>query len=291
MIKRLCVGALLALTALSVAAQQQSAPAPAAKQPTVKSQAEAQAIQAFFAAADVDGRLTAGKDFITKYPDSDFKGLVLSAIAETYAMKNDFANLMVYGERAVEADPNNYMSMITMCRALAQNTREFDLDREEKLGKAEKYAKQAMELIEKTAKPRPEMPDEQWNQVKASLSAQVHEGLGMVAMVRKNYPAAISEFQTAIGAFNPPELSTMVRLANAYGESKQYDEADALLDKVVASPMTDPASAQIKNIAQSEKKRVAQLRARDGKAAPAPAAPPAAPAPAPAPAPPAPNNP
>jgi tetratricopeptide (TPR) repeat protein len=297
MIKRLCVGALVALAAplvLAAAQAQPAAPAgqaPVAKQPQVKSKAEAEAVQAFFGAPDIESRIKAGEEFVTKYPDSDFKALVLSAIAETFAMKNDFANLMVYGERAMEADPKNYMPMMTMSRALAQSTREFDLDREEKLGKAEKYAKQAIELIAAAPKPRPDIPDEQWNGAKASFTAQAHEALGMVAMVRKNYPAAIFEFQIALNAFNPPEPSTMVRLAAVYADSKKFDEADALLDKVIAMPAADPASQQINTIAQAEKKRVAQLRARDAKTRPAPApapaavpAPAATPAPAPAPA-------
>jgi len=280
MSKRLCAGALVALAAALMAAPQGKPAAAAAnqpaaaKQPAVKSPAEGQALQAVFSQQDADARLKAAENFIVKYADSDYKGFVLMMMAETYRQKNDYDHLLIYADRALEADPKSYISMLMLANAMAQHTREFDLDREEKLGKVEGYARKAMELIATAVKPRPDITDDQWKQAQGAFMSQAHEALAMAAGVRKNYDGAIQEFQASLSASNPPDPSTMVRLAAAYTDSKKYDDAVALLDKVIASPPGDPSIEQVRRVAQSEKRRAMQLKARDAKqAAPAPGAP------------------
>ena len=286
MSKRLCVGALVALAATLMAAPQGKPAAAAAnqpsaaKQPAVKSPAEGQALQAVFSQQDPDARLKAAENFIVKYADSDYKGFVLMMMAETYRQKNDYDHLLIYADRALEADPKSYISMLMVANAMAQHTREFDLDREEKLGKVESYARKAMELVAAAPKPRPDITDDQWKQAQGAFMSQAHEALGMAAGVRKNYDGAIQEFQASLSAANPPDPSTMVRLAAAYTDSKKYDDAVALLDKAIASPQNDPQTEQVRRVAQSEKRRAMQLKARDAKpAAPAPQAAPGAPVP------------
>jgi tetratricopeptide (TPR) repeat protein len=296
MIQRFTAGATLALVAAGlVIAQQQPAqqqPAqpgqaasssPVAKQPQPKSQEEVQALQAIFQAQDPDSRLKAGEEFLNKFDNSEFKGLVLMVMAESYRQKNDHTNMVIFGERTLEADPNNYMAMLMLAQGLAQRTREFDLDREEKLGRAEKYAHQAMDILKTAPRPRPDITDEQWNTAKKDFEAQGHEALGLAAMARKKYDVAISEFKTAIEVTPTPDPATQVRLGAVYNQAGKYDEAIAVLDKVMAQPDAHP---QIKQFAQAERARAFQLKNKG--AAPATPAPgaqtqPAEPAPAPAP--------
>jgi hypothetical protein len=49
-----------------------------------------------------------------------------------------------------------------------------------------------------------------------------------------------------------------VRLAKAYNENKQYDDAIATADKVLAIPTAPPV---IKQVAQQEKDKATKLRA------------------------------
>ena len=55
--------------------------------------------------------------------------------------------MSVYAERTLEADPKNFGAMLMLSSGIAQRTREFDLDKEEKLAKSEKYANSAIALI------------------------------------------------------------------------------------------------------------------------------------------------
>jgi tetratricopeptide (TPR) repeat protein len=282
------IGALAIVAAgipVTAAAGQAAAPP---KQRALKSQEEQKALQALFQATTPDARVTAGEDFVTKFPKSDFRCLALFAEAQSYQQKGDYDKMVIYGERTLDADPDDatkLQTMLLLANGIAQRTREFDLDREEKLGRVEKYANSALETLKTIAKPNPNLPDEQWDGFKAQMVSDAHEALGMAALVRKNYDQAISEFKTAVAATKEPEPAAEVRLAAAYNKAGKYDDAIAICDRLMAKADLHPA---IRQFAQSERARAVQAKG-GAQATPAPAAGSAAPAAAPAPATPAPK--
>jgi len=227
------------------------------RQPQVKSQKEAEAVMAIFNAADPDSRIQAAQELITKFADSDFKVIAMQMIAASYQQKNDFENMVVWAERTLEADPKSYHAMLMLAAGLAQRTREFDLDREEKLARAEKYAHDAIEILKTLPKPRPDVPDDQWEAAKKDFTAQAHEALGLAAMVRKKYDVAIAEFKLALERAANPDPATMVRLGAVYNMAGKHDEAIAVLDKVMAGTDVHPT---IKQFAQAERVRAFQAK-------------------------------
>ncbi|HOL73140.1 MAG TPA: hypothetical protein PLA43_06035 [Bryobacteraceae bacterium] len=274
--KHFIAGAILVLATAGLMFGQQAAAggSPVAKQPSVKSQAEGEALQAIFQATDANGRIKAADEFLVKFADSEFKPFILMVMAETYRAMNNYENTVIYAERCLEADPQNFMAMLLLASTIAQRTREHDLDREEKLGRVEKYVKTALELVEKAPRPRPDVTDDDWNKAKADFKAQGHEALGLAAMARKNYQAAVTEFKTAVEVSSTPDPATQVRLGAAYNLAGQYDHAIATLNQVMETPDLHP---QIRQIAQAERARAMQAKAKANppaeSAAPAPAAP------------------
>jgi tetratricopeptide (TPR) repeat protein len=250
-----------AVTVVTALVAQQKPPAP-------KSKGEVEALQALFGAQDPDARIKAADNLLTKYADTEFKAVVLYLEAVSYQQKNDVEKMMVYAEQSIQADPKQFAAMLMLAKAIAQRTREFDLDREEKLTRAEKYAKDAMEVVKTAPKPNPQVTDEQWAQAKKEYDAQGHEALGFAASARKNYDVAISELKLAID--EAPDSVTMVRLAAVYDLSGKPDEAIPLLDKVMATPDAPPS---VKQFAQAEKVRATQQKSGGAK----PASPAAAP--------------
>lgn len=273
--KKAILGGILALTMGASYAQQP------------KSQAELEAVKEMFGSQDPDSRIKSAENLLTKFADTEFKSLALFFMALSYEQKNDLGKMIVYAERTLEADPKNYNAMIMLARGTAQGTREHDLDREEKLVKAEKYAKEAQAALKDAVKPNPQLTDEQWTQAKKDYEAQIHEALGLVAMTRKKYDIAISEFKTSLDMSSQPDAATQVRLASAYNQAGQPDQALALIEKIMAAPNLHPT---IRQFAQAERVRATQAKGGAAPAKPAtpatPPAPGAAPAPAPAPAPP-----
>jgi tetratricopeptide (TPR) repeat protein len=144
-------------------------------------------------------------------------------------------------------------------------SREFDLDKEEKLTRAEKLANQALEILKDAPKPNPQVTDEQWAQGKKEYMAEAHQALGYAAQTRKKYDLAMSEMQTAVE--QAPDQVTMVKLAQVYNINNKPDEALAMLDKLNSIPDIHPT---IRSFAQAERVRATQLK---GGAAKPPAVP------------------
>src|SRR5712692_8765662 len=204
-----------------------------AKQP--KSKQEVEAIMAVQNATDPEARVKAAEDLITKFKDTEFKEWALQMETISYQQKNDFDNMLIAGERTLEVNPDNVVVLITLAQSIPQRTKEFDLDKEEKLQKAEKYAKKAQTLIPNLTKFNAQISDEEWSGYKKSAMSQVHEALGLIAFTRKNYPASEQAFKAAVDVSPQPDSTTLYRLAMVYSAQNKYDEAIAALDKSIAA--------------------------------------------------------
>lgn len=261
-----CLTISAVLTFSLFAQQQQQGPKP-------KSQKEVDALQKVLAAQnahDWNGEIQAINYVLENFADTDYKNQLLNMAMTAAQQKNDYDQTIIYGERAIQADPNNIVARVTLAQLIAQHTRENDLDKEKSLKKAEDYANKGLDLIKTANNPPPgvNVTPEQWADYKKDLSSQAHQALGMVAELRKNYPEAINDYKTALSEAAHPDPATMARQAKAYNENKQYDDAIATADKVLAMSDAQPV---IKQFAQQQKDLATKM-----KAAPS-AAPPAAP--------------
>ena len=230
-------------------------PAMAQKPKTPK---ELEALQKLFNAQDPDTRIKEAQNVITKFADTEFKAICMQMIAQSYQQKGDAENSVVWSEKLLEADPKSYTAMLTIAGALAQKTREFDLDKDEKLGRAEKLAKDAQAIIPNAPKMNPAITDEQWNGFKKDQNAEALQILGMIASVRKKPEDAVKYFKESVETAASPDPATMVRLAAAYNSAGKPDDALALIAKMSSQADMHPA---IKQFADSEKKRAEQLKA------------------------------
>lgn len=236
--------------------------------PKPKSQKEVEALQGVQSAATPDAKLKAIDDVLTNFADTEFKPLLLQMAMQTAQQKGDYAQTTFYAQQVLDADAKNAFAEVTMASEIARHTREFDLDKEEKLTKAEKFANDAIANAPNQAKMRPDITDEQWAGVKKDLVAQAHEALGMIASLRKKPDVAISEYKLAAESSATPDPATYVRLGQAYLDAGKLDEADAAFDKAVGMPN---AAAAVKQIAQSKKAEVsAKRKAAGGSTAPTP---------------------
>jgi tetratricopeptide (TPR) repeat protein len=246
-------------------------------QPKPKSQAELEALKTMYDAPTADARIAACENVLTKFADTEFKAIALYFEAASYDQKRDYANTLVFGERTIEADPKYYQAMLLLAGVIAQHTKEFDLDRDEKLTQVNKYAKTAIDLLKEAPKPNPNITDDQWTEAKKEAAAEAHAAMGMGAMVSKKYDVAESEYKLALSGMDKPDPATMVRLGKAYSEEGKYDDAIAQFDKVMAIP---DVNTTVRQVAQAERVRTIQKKnpPKPADAAP-PATPPATPEP------------
>jgi len=235
-------GALVLIAgAAALMAQQPAQP----KGPAPKSKAELDALQALFSqASNPDAVIKLGDEFIAKFADTDFKENILNMEADAWHQKKDDTKAQIYSEQALQVNPKSYQADIMLAEVIAKGTRETDLDREEKLGKSDKYAKDAIDNVKDAAKPNPQIPDAQLDEFKKGIAARAHGAIGIGNLARKKYPEAAAEFKAAYES--DPQPAYMVQQASALQSGGKNDEAIALCDKVLADPQMHPA---IKNVA------------------------------------------
>jgi len=236
--------------------------------PKVKSQKEAQAIQAVQAAPDPDTKLQKIDYVLTNFADTEFKNLLLDMAVQTAEQKADPTLADAWAQRDLDNNPNSYMAHLVLADDSATSTKEFDLDKDEKLAKAEKDAKTAIEELKTAAKPMPSVTDEQWTQARKAYTAQGWAILGTIEVKRKNFDAAITDYKTALDQGPNPNIE--VRLGDVYQKAGRYDEA--------ISPQTKNVATSLKNVATRMKAASNKPAAPASSAAPA-ATPQSAPAP------------
>jgi tetratricopeptide (TPR) repeat protein len=263
--KRMILTGMLALVAgvAALTAQQAAAPAtPAApKGPAPKSKGEQEALQALFAAQQSqnwDGVIKGADDLVTKYSDTDFKEIANYLEAAAYQQKGDWIKAEIYAEKVLELNPKNIQATLMVGELLAQHTGQNDLDREEKLTKAEKQLNATIENVKTGGKPNPQITDAQWAESQKVLIAEAQNDLGLIELTRKHYDKAADLFKQAVEGDPQPAYS--VRMASALQSAGKNDEAIAICDKLLADPQLHPA---IKSVAVNVK--AAATAAKGGK--------------------------
>jgi len=224
----------------------------------LKSAKERDAVIAVQNATTADARITAVDNLITNFADTEFKAWALSVAAQAEQAKGDSAKALIYANRALDADPKSFQAMLLVAGELAAHTREFDLDKDDKLTRAEKLANDAIAAVGKAPKPNAQMPDAQWAGIKKDSVADGHKDLGLVAVARKKYDVAITEYRMAVDDAATPDPADRVRLASAYVEAGKPDEALTEIGKIMADPSALPA---VKKFAQTEQARAEKLKA------------------------------
>ena len=217
------------------------------KGPAPKSKGEVEALQALQAAGgDPDKSIAAAENLITKFADTDFKAIALYIEADAYERKGDCDHMVIFAERVLEADPKDFRATLMLAKYFAIRIRGAnDLDREEKLGKAEKYANQVIDDDEDAA--QTESAD--YRRAVGGMRRRIRRPKPTTPsawrnLTRKKYDAAAAAFKSAVDTNSRPEPAYMVRLASALQSGGKNDEAIVWCDKVMADSGRSPADQE-----------------------------------------------
>ncbi len=233
--------ATMALTCVAAFAQQPAQPPKAATGDLkAKSKEEAAAIKKINDAKTDDDKIAAIDAFITGFPNSDFRAMELMMAAEAADHKVDYPKAVSYGEMAIQADPKSFYAMLLVAGELAQHTQKYDLDKEQKLAKAEKYVADALAIIPDAEKPHTGgVSESDWAAFKKDQTGTAHKDLGLVAEKRGKWDVAATEYQAAVDV-DPTDQVTLARLANAENETGKFTEALATANKVLKMDNLNP---------------------------------------------------
>lgn len=266
MTHRFLVAALTVAMTLPLSAQKQQ------QQPPKISEAQRQAIMKVQTAANAqnwDGMLQAITDLLENFPDTPYKSRMLLAGLQAAENENNYTQIVIWGDRVIQDNPNDFIARVQLAEAIAQHTRENDLDKDQSIKKVDDYAHQAITTLQNMSSPPADVPisnPSEWPDFKQKTLGQAYYSLGLAAELQKNYQDAIAEFTKATQS-EPANAVYFARLAKADVENKQYDDAITAAQKVIDMPN---APANVKQFAQQQKDRATALK---GAPSPAPAAP------------------
>lgn len=230
----------------------------AAPGPHPKSQKEVDAlkkVQADQQAQNWDAELTDINYVLENFADTEYKSMLLDMAIQAAQNKGDYAQTITFGEQAIQADPNNIEAYVKVAETIALHTRENDLDKDQSLKKVDTNAHKALDLLKTANAPPAGITADQWPTYKKQLEGQAHDALGMADDVAKKFPESIDEYKAAIAVYSNPIILT--HMAKAYIDARQFDDAIAADDKVIA--MAD-APADVKQFAQQQKDSAAKLK-------------------------------
>ncbi len=207
-------------------------------------------------ATDAQNRMKALDAFIAKYPASTLKGDALTMAGDTAQIINDSGKAKFYYEQAITADPMQDYAMIMLGAEIARGTGEHDLDKAQKLARADKLIHDGMSMLEKRQAPAG-VPPAAFDTQKKDDMAKGHLALGFLDLANQKDADAGKEFQAAFDTAPQGDAANLLRAGMAYNNAKMFTEANAMLDKFLSVPgMPD----QYKKMAEDEKKRGQQLR-------------------------------
>ena len=242
----------------------QSAPATSQPQPAggghrmlqAKSQEEMKAYQDAVAISDPAQFMAAADAFAAKFPTSELRSALYVRAMNLYAQQNSTEKLIAAGRKAIAADPTNPVPLVQVATALAESTRETDMDRQQRMDEAAKDARAALENVDGLMVP-PNTPPERVTAAKASIRAMAYDTLGTVDMSNKDYAGAEQELLKAADATKAnPEAVVFLRLSVAQDHLKKYPEALESANKAVQyAPEGSPAQ----NLAKQQQTRLQKL--------------------------------
>jgi len=222
-----------------------------------QSQDEMKAFQDDMALTDPDKVEAAATAFAAKYPNSQLRASLYIRAMNLYAQSNNTDKVIDTGRQAIAADPLNPVPLVQVASALAESTRDTDLDREQRLAEAAKDAHAAIDNIDTGLLVPANADPARVEGAKRSILTMAYDTLGMVDLNKQDYTSAVTNLQKAISeSSGNPEAVLYLRLSVAQDKLKQYPQALDSANKAVQYAK-DGTAAQ--NLAKQQQARLQKL--------------------------------
>jgi len=245
---------------------QQGATAPAASEttspptkrpPQAKTQAEYDAYKAVMAdAKDPATMEKAADDFATKFPDSELRVLLYSAVMQGYQNTNNADKMMEAGRKVLTLNPDDPVALTGVAQVLAERTQDTDLDKDQRYAEATKLAQHALESIDTVVIPAG-TPQDKIDSYKGFLRSNAYYVLGTVEYNQGKYPQAETDLRKSIDAFpSQPDPLVVLRLALSLDKQEKYPEALKVANQAV---QLTQENTTLGTYARNERDRLTQL--------------------------------
>jgi tetratricopeptide (TPR) repeat protein len=235
------------------AGQQQAAQAPPPG-PQAKTKDEYDAFMQIQGATDAATAENLAINFEAKYPQSQLKSMAYNVVMRKYQEANNLDKVLLTGRKAVSFDPDDVQALLLVSGALANNTHDTDIDKDEKETELKKDATHAIELLNAGALTKLGATPEQNN---AAL-ALAYSAMGTMDTHLHNWAAAEPNLRKATELSPDSDAVLWLNLALALDNQQKYPDALNAANKAVQLASA-PGYAEVLKTAQGEQARLKQL--------------------------------
>ncbi len=198
----------------------------ASKQPQAKTKEEFDAYKAAAALTDPNQLLAAADAFAQKYPTSELRNLLYVQAMNMFQQQNNGEKEIEAGRKAIAIDPTDPVPLIHVASALAEVTRDTDLDKDQRYAEAAKDAQAAIANIDTGMHIPPNVTPAQVTAVKNNIMSTAYETLAVIDMNKQDFAAAEENLKKAADASkSDPVARIYLRLSVAQDNQKKYAEA------------------------------------------------------------------
>jgi tetratricopeptide (TPR) repeat protein len=248
-----CVPAPAAPPASNAQEQPAAAEAPKGKlAPEAKTQEELDAYTAAASAKDPTSGEAAADDFATKFPESELRAGLYSALMQRYQQADKTDKVLAMGRKVLTLDPGNPIAQVVIASTLAE-TASDPASLDEAMKDADDAVK-GMDANLLTAN----MTPEQATQVKSALLATAHGAMGEVSTKRSDWAGAETHLKAAIAASPKQDPTTLMRLAIAQDHLSKFNDALDTINRAIAAADAQN-NAIVAAAARKHKQRLVQL--------------------------------
>ena len=181
---------------------------------------------------DLPKKIATGEEFLTKYPKSQFRPMVYSALTLQYIQAGNTDKAFETGDKEIALKPDDVQTLAVLGQTIPRAINARTAEPEKQLAKAEDYSKRAIQVTPTIPKPEG-MPDQNFVAAKNSTLAMAHSGLGLVYFRRGKFNDAIPELEQSVKIDpNPtPDPVNLYLLGLANQKASHYDDAAVAFNK------------------------------------------------------------
>jgi len=147
--------------------------------------------------SDAARKVAEGEGFADKFPTSTYAGYVYSYLAVAYIQAGQVEKGVATGEKALQINPSDFRTMAVLSQTLARTAAGTTSDSAAKLAKAETDANNAIAGVATWVKPDA-MPEANFTALKNGTLTMAHASLGLIALHKNNFAAAVPELEQAV---------------------------------------------------------------------------------------------
>jgi tetratricopeptide (TPR) repeat protein len=245
----------------------QAATPPGKRPPQAKTKEEMDGYNAARAITDLAAQEKAADDFAAKFPDSELRPLVYKMVMQRYQQANNGDKMIEMAHKVLAIDPDDPEALVGIAQVEAEQTRDADLDKDQKVADAKKNAERALVTVD-TDVPTTGYQPEQLAAYKGFLRSQAYFVLGTLSFKAKNWSDAEANLRKSIDALpQQPDEIAVYRLAVSLDMQSKYPEALKVVQQAVELTK-DRADSPVGKAVRDEQDRLTKLNTGSAPGAP-----------------------